>query len=294
MMNDSRLSFTKIYLRRYIIMYEYEGSLMDRVNQLETENTSLRKELGEFSFFGPAYSTPWQNTLRNDLKKKLTVDEWELISKMNIGYHTDDMKRCVSILTKLINQGVFNANVHSNPWGYYGPNNRNTYPTYQTPFTYGNPYVVNPSVPENTVAEDNNGKKYTGKTISIDIPSDMAAVAHETFKGSEDYINNNVVITNGLHDENTTTITICIEDVMYPWVVETCIDRIITKVMATEPKFVNPFYIAPVDLSTYADKPTAADYFDYAGKIHNANEPTEPVEDIDEDEKDTDEDTESV
>lgn len=101
----------------------YDETMGDQIIRLENENLNLRRQLGEFGFFGSQYTAPNVTDIRNNLKKRLTVREWELINNLSISNSPEEIKECAELLLKLVNEGVFTlpqfSYSYSNP--YYNP-----------------------------------------------------------------------------------------------------------------------------------------------------------------------------
>ena len=222
-------------------MYDYEESaLLQRIDSLRAENERLRKDAGEFGFWGSQYGTPWVMTTKDNLKNQLTVADYDLLSHININYHPDKILRCIKLLNWMLATGVFK--------GYYtpayGPASVSPMapeiPPVPSPneFSYDIPGFssVNGPIAANTETMSNCcdipdsrpitygmfnddfrkliSKKcqYNGEVLSIDFPAKMADKLHEEFKGMEEYINSSIIITKGLHGYNSVTVTLCLNE----------------------------------------------------------------------------------
>lgn len=153
-------------------MYEYE-TMGDQIIRLENENLNLRRQLGEFGFFGSQYAAPNVMTIRNNLKKRLTVHEWELISNLNISNSSEEIKECAELLLKLVNEGAFTLPqipypAYTNPYNAYNYSNMFSYPP------MGTGVVADPRI-----TDELKPKPYGGKQITISgIDSDMLAMIY--------------------------------------------------------------------------------------------------------------------
>ena len=101
----------------------YDETMGDQIIRLENENLNLRRQLGEFGFFGSQYTAPNVTDIRNNLKKRLTVREWELINNLSISNSPEEIKECAELLLKLVNEGVFTLPQFSYSYSkpYYNP-----------------------------------------------------------------------------------------------------------------------------------------------------------------------------
>lgn len=96
-----------------------------RLDSLEDQNIALRKQLGEFGFFGPTYTTPRLTEIRDKIEAKITVREWKLINNMNLSYTPEQLKEVASLLNRLVDDGMFNNQptpYYYNPYYDYGGN----------------------------------------------------------------------------------------------------------------------------------------------------------------------------
>lgn len=97
----------------------YENDYMsEQLIRLENENLALRKQAGEFGFFGGTYGTPRTIEIRNRLEKELTVYQWGLISNLNINYTPEQITECANLLLKLVGEGIFDPTPFMNPYSY--------------------------------------------------------------------------------------------------------------------------------------------------------------------------------
>jgi len=191
-----------------------------RLDALEAQNIALRKQLGEFGFFGPNYLPPRLTDIREDIENKLTVREWKLINNMSISYTPDQIKECVSILNRLVSEGVFDT----------------TAPYYTSYYNFGNPtpyppmgagVVADPAITKELTPQPEDTKNMiimSGMTERISVPtySGVGFTDHgtrieiETDKvgvNSLSYIK--LRLTESIKDKNVVTINIpekCIED----------------------------------------------------------------------------------
>ena len=103
----------------------YENDYMsEQLIRLENENHNLRRQLGEFGFFGNI-NAPFYGEIRTKLKKRLNVYQWELISNMNLGYSPEMLKECASLILELVNEGIFELQyrpAYANPYYNFGGN----------------------------------------------------------------------------------------------------------------------------------------------------------------------------
>ena len=138
----------------------YERSILDRALMLEKENESLRQRLGEYGFFGfwnPMCSTPRGYEIRAQVKKELTVDEWELVNNFSIDDPEDKIDKVIDIIQRLKEKGIFRI-----PDEY--PNSGYSYSGYGYGYPYGvslAPNGYNPTSNENIndVKEPENPKE---------------------------------------------------------------------------------------------------------------------------------------
>ena len=127
-----------------------------RLDSLEDQNIALRKQLGEFGFFGPTYTTPRLQDIRDKIENKITVREWKLINNMNLSYTPEQIKEVASLLNRLVDDGMFNnqpAPYYCNPYYDFGGN---MYPPMGTGVV-ADPAITNELTP----------KPYDGKQITI-------------------------------------------------------------------------------------------------------------------------------
>lgn len=226
-------------------MYDYEESaLLQRIDSLQAENERLRKELGDFGFWGSQYAAPWVMGVKDNLKNQLTVADYDLLSKINIGYDPAKIHRCIKLLNWMLATGVFNR-VQGPYTPALGPSSISPMAPEIPPvpgpdeFKYDVPGfrpVNGPITAANTETMSNCcdipdsrpitygmfnddfrkliSKKcqYNGEVLSIDFPAKMADKLHEEFKGMEEYINSSIIITKGLHGYNSVTVTLCLNE----------------------------------------------------------------------------------
>jgi hypothetical protein len=232
-------------MKGVIVMYDYEeNALLQRIDALTAENERLRKEMGEFGFFGSQYSAPWVMGVKDNLKNQLTVADYDLLSKINIGYEPAKMHRCIKLLNWMLVTGVFNrAQGPYIPAGGYkgvspmapeippvpGPDEYTYDVTGFRPVTGPIKAANTETMPKwfdipgsgpitNGMFNDDFKKllskkcQYNGEVLSIDFPIKMADKLHEEFKGMEEYRNNSIIITKSLHGYNSVTVTLCLNE----------------------------------------------------------------------------------
>lgn len=163
-------------------MYEYSETMGDQIIRLENENLNLRRQLGEFGFFGGQYAAPNVTDIRNNLKKKLTVREWELINNLSISNSPEEIKECAELLLKLVDEGAFTlpqisypySNPYVNPYYNIG-GNMYSYPP------MGAGVVADPKITEALKPKPIIGSKQisiSDDTMSLMIPSLMYPWIH--------------------------------------------------------------------------------------------------------------------
>ena len=182
----------------------YERSMLDRIYTLERENESLRQRLGEYGFFGfwnPMSSRPRGYEIRAQVKKELTVDEWELVNNFNIDIPEDDIDKVINIIQRLKEKGIFKIPDKYSNYGYEYSNSG-----YEYPYPYGvslapngyNPISnenindikepENPKEPEKIVndifkvvdtSDEKPNNEYTGEIIEIFAPKKYGDKLHD-------------------------------------------------------------------------------------------------------------------
>ena len=149
----------------------YENDYMgEKLYRLENENINLRKQTGEFGFFGNI-NAPYCIEICSKLKKRLNVYQWELISNMNIGYSPEMLKECANLILDLVNEGIFDL-----PQYQYKPAYVNPYYNFG-----GNMYAPMGAgvIADPAITKELTPKPYVGKQITISgIDGDVLAKIH--------------------------------------------------------------------------------------------------------------------
>lgn len=219
-----------------IIMYEGYPEY-ERIDSLTRTIEDMKIERGDYGFFSNVrYLTPWINDIREQVKKELTVEEWELVNRCSIAYSKDDINRVIDIIKRLMDKGVIGnpikpMNYSYTPWSPGQPTP--PYQLFPTPATsYPNAFNTDTESEENKVDDiidansdvsetDTNiidatrAGKYPVKGEVIEITADVkyADKIHEIFKGTQDYIDSRVIIEKL---ENAARITICVDELSNP------------------------------------------------------------------------------
>lgn len=212
-------------------MYNYEFNLIGKINQLERENEALRREQGDFGFFGNSgNSTPRGFEIRKQVKKELTVDEWELVNRFSIDNPEDDIDKVIDIILRLKEKGIFKIpdeypNYSYSGYGYPYPYGVSLAPNGYNPASNENIDDIkepeNPKEPEKIVNDifkvvetsekTNDEYTYTGEVIEIFAPKKYGDKLHDIFKGNDDYADNNIIIN--VHDTENAILTICKDNI---------------------------------------------------------------------------------
>lgn len=216
-------------------MYPEEG-YYERIDSLTRQLEEIKIERGDYGFFSNMrYVTPWINDIRENIKKELTVEEWELVNRCSISYTKDELNRVIDIIKKLMDKNIIGnpikpMNYSYAPWSPY-----TTQPQPQTTPTapyYTNEFANVFATPDDENKVDNivdaTGKdisepeinpsqigKYPvkGEVIEINADPKYADKIHEIFKGTQDYIDSRVILEKL---ENAARITICVDELSNP------------------------------------------------------------------------------
>ena len=203
----------------------------ERIDSLTRQLEEIKIERGDYGFFSNMrYVTPWINDIRENIKKELTVEEWELVNRCSISYTKDELNRVIDIIKKLMDKGIIGNPIK--PMNYsYAPWSSYTTQPQTPPVSYPNAFAApndenkvddivdaySKDVPETdtNIIDTTRAGKYPVKGEAIEITADVkyADKIHEIFKGTQDYIDSRVIIEKL---ENAARITICVDELSNP------------------------------------------------------------------------------